>query len=123
MNFVNNPIYVLAVLCLMVILAVYAGKTKTGSKFGAALLVIVFTAVVANLGLIPSASDSIPLYDGIFTYLAPLSIFYLLLGVNLNSIKKAGLHPCRSFACPSEVSLSILHRWIWLRSGMRIVSG
>ncbi len=86
----NNPIYVLSVLCLMVILAVYAGKTKFGSKFGAALLVIVFTAIIANLGLIPSASDSIPLYDGIFTYLAPLSIFYLLLGVNLNSIKNAG---------------------------------
>ena len=86
----NNPIYVLSVLCLMVILAVYAGKTKFGSKFGAALLVIVFTAIIANLGLIPSASNSIPLYDGIFTYLAPLSIFYLLLGVNLNSIKKAG---------------------------------
>ena len=90
MSYLNNPIYVLAVLCLMVILAVYAGKSRLGSKFGAALLVIVFTAVVANFGLIPSASDSIPLYDGIFTYLAPLSIFYLLLGVNLNSIKKAG---------------------------------
>jgi len=90
MSYLSNPIYVLAVLCLMVILAVYAGKTRFGSKFGAALLVIVFTAVVANMGLIPSASDSIPLYDGIFTYLAPLSIFYLLLGVNLNSIKKAG---------------------------------
>ena len=90
MSFMNNPIYVLSVLCLMVILAVYAGKTKFGSKFGAALLVIVFTAIIANLGLIPSASNSIPLYDGIFTYLAPLSIFYLLLGVNLNSIKKAG---------------------------------
>ena len=86
----NNPIYVLSALCLMVILAVYAGKTRFGSKFGAALLVIVFTAIIANLGLIPSASNSIPLYDGIFTYLAPLSIFYLLLGVNLNSIKKAG---------------------------------
>ena len=91
MSFLTNPIYVLAVLCLIVILSVYAGKSKLGSKFGAALLVIVFTAVVANLGLIPSASDSIPLYDGIFAYLAPLSIFYLLLGVNLNSIKKAGI--------------------------------
>jgi len=90
MSYLNNPMYVLAVLCLMVILAVYAGKTRIGSKFGAALLVIVFTAVLANMGLIPSASNSIPLYDGIFTYLAPLSIFYLLLGVNLNSIKKAG---------------------------------
>jgi len=90
MNFITNPIYVLGVLCLMVIIADYAAKTKIGKKLGAALLVILFTAVIANLKLIPSASNSIPLYDGIFTYLAPISIFYLLLGVNLNSIKKAG---------------------------------
>ena len=48
-------------------------------------------AVVANLGLIPSASNSIPLYDGIFKYIAPLSLFYLLLEVNLGALKKAGL--------------------------------
>ncbi len=82
--------YVLAVLCLMVVISVYAGKTKWGSKIGAALLIIVFSAVLANLKLIPTASNAIPLYDGIFTYLAPISIFYLLLGVNLKSIKKAG---------------------------------
>ena len=75
MSFIENPVYVLGVLCLMVILADYTSKTKIGKKFCAALLVILFTAVVANLGLIPSASNSIPLYDGIFTYLAPISIF------------------------------------------------
>lgn len=90
MNFIENPVYVLGVLCFMVILAVYAAKTKLGKKFGTALLVILFTAVIANIKLIPSASNAIPLYDGIFTYLAPISIFYLLLGVNLTSIKKAG---------------------------------
>ncbi len=90
MSFINNPIYVLGVLCLLVIIADYAAKTKIGKKLGAALLVILFTAVIANINLIPSASNSIPLYDGIFTYLAPISIFYLLLGVNLNSIRKAG---------------------------------
>ncbi|WP_297795728.1 DUF819 family protein [uncultured Eudoraea sp.] len=90
MTFTENPIYVLGVLCLMVIAAVYASKTAIGKNFGAALLVILFTAVIANLGLIPSASNSIPLYDGIFTYIAPISIFYLLLGVNLSSIRKAG---------------------------------
>ena len=112
MSDLANPIYVFAVLCLMVILAVYAGKTKTGSKFGAALLVIVFTAVVANLGLIPSASDSIPLYDGIFTYLAPLSIFYLLLGVNLNSIKKAGAPMIILFVLGSlATALGVLVAW------------
>ncbi len=90
MTFTDHPLYVLAMLCFMVVVSVYAAKTKVGGKVGAALLVIVFTAVLANLKLIPSASNTIPLYKGIFTYIAPISIFYLLLGVNLQSIKKAG---------------------------------
>ncbi len=90
MPFIQNPVYVLSVLGLMVILATYASKSGFGKKLGAALLVILFTAVVANLGLVPTASNSIPLYDAIFTYLAPLGIFYLLLGVSLKSIKRAG---------------------------------
>lgn len=82
--------YVLGVLCLMIILSVHFEKMKWGKKVGAALLVILFTAVLANLKIIPSASNTIDLYEVIFTYVAPISIFYLLLGVNLNSIKKAG---------------------------------
>lgn len=65
-------------------------KRAVFKYFGTALLVIIAGALLANLGIIPSASNSIPLYSGIFTYLAPLSIFYLLLEVNLKSLKKAG---------------------------------
>lgn len=115
MSFISNPIYVLAVLCFMVILAVYAGKSKWGNKFGAALIVILFTAVLANLKLIPSASNSIPLYDGIFTYVAPISIFYLLLGCNLTSIKKAGLPMIGLFLIGSlATTLGILLSWYLL---------
>lgn len=115
MAFIENPMYVLGVLCLMVILSVYAGKTKWGGKVGAALLVILFTAVLANLKLIPSASNSIPLYDGIFSYLAPISIFYLLLGVNLNSIKKAGAPMIILFLIGSLATvLGILAAWYLL---------
>lgn len=91
MEFITNPIYVLAVLFLLIILSIYAGNTRFGKQFGPALLVIVFGAILANLGLIPTASNSIELYSSIFTYIAPISIFYLLLGVNLSSLKQAGL--------------------------------
>jgi len=115
MDFISNPIYVLAVLCLMVILAVYAGKTKFGKQFGAALLVILFTAVLANLKLIPSASNSIELYSGIFHYIAPISIFYLLLNVNLTSIKRAGLPMIGLFIIGSlATTLGILISWFVL---------
>jgi uncharacterized membrane protein len=112
MSFIENPIYVLAVLCLMVILSVYAGNTKLGEKFGAALLVIIFTAIVANLNLIPSASNSIDLYSGIFTYLAPISIFYLLLQINLTSLKKAGAPMIILFLIGSlATTIGILVSW------------
>ncbi|MTI41408.1 DUF819 family protein [Fulvivirga lutimaris] len=96
----------------MVILSVYAGNTKFGEKFGAALLVIIFTAVIANLNLIPSASNSIDLYSGIFTYLAPISIFYLLLQVNLTSLKKAGAPMIILFLIGSfATTIGILLSW------------
>ena len=115
MSFVSNPIYVLGMLSLMIILSIYIGKTKLGKQFGAALLVIIFTAVIANLKLIPSASNSIGLYNVIFRYVAPISIFYLLLNVNLNSIKKAGLPMISLFIIGSlATTFGILLSWILL---------
>lgn len=116
MNFITNPVYVLVVLCLMVILSVYASRTKFGKPLGAALLVILFTAIIANLKLIPSASNSIPLYDAIFTYVAPISIFYLLLNVSLRSIKQAGLPMVSLFLIGSiATALGVLLSWVILK--------
>jgi len=116
MDFITNPIYVLSILCFMVILSVYAGKTKIGKQLGgAALLVILFTAIVANFKFIPSASNSIELYDIIFKYIAPISIFYLLLNVNITSIKKAGLPMVGLFVLGSiATTIGILISWFLL---------
>ncbi|NVJ60183.1 MAG: DUF819 family protein [Gammaproteobacteria bacterium] len=75
----------------MIFISSWAAKTKFGKMLGTALLVIILGAVAANIGLIPSASNSVSLYSEIFHYIAPLSIFYLVLGVNLKQIKAAGL--------------------------------
>jgi uncharacterized membrane protein len=130
MNVTGHPIYVLAVLCLTVILSVYAGKTKYGEKFGAALLVILFTAVLANLNVIPTSSNSIPLYSGIFTYVAPISIFYLLLNVNLTTIKQAGLPMIVLFLIGSlATTVGILMAWLIvapeqvLGEGAKVIAG
>lgn len=109
-------VFVLLVLCTMVWLALLAGRTRWGKPLGAALLVILFTAVVANVGLIPSASNSIPLYDAIFTYLAPISIFYLLLGANLKALRKAGLPMIALFLLGSLATVvGILAAWYLIR--------
>ncbi|WP_020526964.1 DUF819 domain-containing protein [Flexithrix dorotheae] len=87
----SNPVFVLGILCLIIIISEWLTKKAYFRHFGTALMVILFGATFSNLGVIPSASNSIPLYSGIFKYLAPLSIFYLLLEVNLKSLKNAGL--------------------------------
>ncbi|MDA0378616.1 MAG: DUF819 family protein, partial [Bacteroidetes bacterium] len=60
--------------------------------FGTALLVILVTALIANLGVIPtgSGSEAVPAYAFVFETVAPLAIFWLLLPVNLKDILKAG---------------------------------
>ena len=88
MPFFQDPLAIFAILMLNIIICEQLCKLPYFRAFGSALLVIITTAITANLGIIPSASTPAPLYDGIFTYLAPLSIFYLLLTVNLRGLKK-----------------------------------
>ena len=115
MNFIHDPVYVLVILCLVIVLGVYAAKTTFGKKFGAALIIILLAAVLANLKLIPSASNSIDLYTIIFKYVAPISIFYLLLNVNLTSIKQAGFPMVGLFLIGSlATTLGILLSWFIL---------
>lgn len=85
------PLAILAILALNIVLSEWLNRHTILRHLGTTLLVILITAVVANLGIIPSASESSSLYDGIFRYVAPISIFFLLLGVNLGQLKQAGL--------------------------------
>ncbi|MEO0971710.1 MAG: DUF819 family protein [Pseudomonadota bacterium] len=87
----TEPLAVLAVLCASVALADWLGRKPGWHLLGAALLVIALAALCANLGVIPSVTDGSPIYDGVFAYIAPLAIFWLLLGVDLRSVLAAGL--------------------------------
>lgn len=91
MNFIFNPIYILTCLCLIIFAGMQLGNTRLGKPYGAALIIIILGAIAANLGAIPSASNSTELYSGIFKYVAPLSIFLLTLDANLSKLKDAGL--------------------------------
>lgn len=90
MPFLQDPLAILAVLMCNIIVAGQLAKRPYFRALGTSLLVIIITAITANLGLIPASTNAPPLYDGIFTYLAPISIFFLLLTVNLKGLKRAG---------------------------------
>ncbi len=91
MPFISEPLYIAAVLCLLVALAEWLSRRKFFSYLGSALIVILAAAVLANVGLLPSSRNAPALYDGIFNYIAPLAIFFLLLDVKLRDLRQAGL--------------------------------
>ena len=87
-------IFILGVLCLIIVASEWMVRRSWLKHAGTALVVIIVTAIVANFGLIPTSSssdDPVIVYDIIFQYVAPLSILWLLLEVNLKDILKAGL--------------------------------
>jgi uncharacterized membrane protein len=84
----TDSLFILFVLFLNVVICEWLATRPGFRLIGTALLVILLTAVEANLGLIPTTET--PLYDGIFSYLAPFSLFVLLLNVNLNDLRRAG---------------------------------
>jgi len=91
---IGDSLFVLAILCLIVVASEWMVRRTWMRHLGTALVVILVTAVVANLGIIPAGSTEeapVPAYDYTFAYLAPIAIFWLLLRCNLRDILKAGL--------------------------------
>jgi len=88
MEFISNAVYIIAVLALVLFISDWLIKKRFFKKFGIALMVIILTAILANIGLVPTNSN--PVYDGIFDYVAPGALFLLLLDVNLVQLKKIG---------------------------------
>lgn len=90
MTWTSDPIYVSGMLCFLVLFSTWLAKFKGWKTIGTPILVIVITAIVANIGIIPTATSGHPIYEGVFVYLAPMGIFIALLEVDLKSLKKAG---------------------------------
>jgi uncharacterized membrane protein len=86
------------VLALLVAASEWLAHRRGFRQIGSALIVILSAAVLANVGLLPSSSNAPPLYEGIFSYVAPLAIFFLLLDVRLKDLRLAGLPMLLLFA-------------------------
>ena len=85
--------YIIGFLSAIIVVTELLVRKTVLKHFGTALLVILFTALFANIGLLPTGSteaNPVPAYDYIFSTIAPLAIFWLLLPVNLKNIFKAG---------------------------------
>lgn len=113
----SSPLFVLTLLCLSVVVSEWLTKNTFLKHLGTALVVILLVAVLANVGLLPSASEGSVVYSGIFRYLAPLSIFYLLLDINLASIRRAGAPMLLLFGLGSMGTVLGVLAGMWLIDG------
>ena len=91
MAFINDPLYIATALLLIVAFSEWLGSRPLFRYVGAAFIVIIVGAVLANVRLIPASAAAAPLYDGVFSIIAPLAIFFLLLDVRLADVRRAGL--------------------------------
>ncbi len=114
MSFIQQPMYILAVLFLLVLFAEWLSGRKYFRQAGPVIIVIIAGAILANLGIIPSSHNAPPLYDGIFTYAAPLAIFFLLLEVRLRDLKFAGLPMILMFLAGSLATTAAVLIGYWL---------
>jgi uncharacterized membrane protein len=113
----DQPLYVLGMLCLSILLSEYLVRKTFLKHLGTALVVIIVVAILANIGVVPSASDGSSVYAGVFQYIAPLSIFFLLLDVNLESIRRAGAPMLFLFL------LGSLGTMLGVLTGMHLIDG
>jgi uncharacterized membrane protein len=112
-----DSLLVLAALGVNVALSEWLARHTVLRHLGSALLVIVLTAIAANVGLVPTYTGDVPVYGAIFSYVAPLAIFLLLLRVNLEGILKAGTPMIALFLLGSVGTL------LGVMAGMTLVGG
>ena len=113
-------VFVFAVLAGLVALSEWLVRRTALKHIGSALLVIVLTAIVANVGIIPTTSTPeapVPAYDIIFSIVAPVSIFWLLLHVNLRAVMRAGLPILSVFGIGAVATV------IGVFAGMFVING
>ena len=106
MSIIQQPLYILTVLLLLVLFSEWLGQKKFFKHIGSVLLVIIFAAILANVNVIPSSHNAPALYDGIFQYAAPLGLFFLLLQVKLKDLKLAGLPMITMFLIGSAATIA-----------------
>lgn len=114
-------LYILAVLCLIVAASEWLVRRTRLRSVGAALLVIVLTALVANLGGLPTGAieaDPVPVYDGILVYVVPLSVFWLLLSTRMRDLVQAGMPLVMLFLVGAAAAAGGVMAGMWAVDGV-----
>lgn len=110
---VSAPLPLLATL-LGLVAAAFWLETRFGwaRAISASLLIIVFGAILSNLGLVPASS---PIYEAIWGPVTSLAIVWLLLAVDLRDLRAAGPVMLGAFAIAvvATASGALVSAWLW----------
>lgn len=117
----TQALFIFAVLSANIVLSEILVRKTFFRHIGTSLLVILVTAVIANLGVIPTSSAEAPIYDGVFTYVAPMAIFLLLLNVNLKDILQAGPKMIAMFMIGAAGTMAGVILGMWLIDGRQSI--
>lgn len=120
----TDSLSIAAALCGLVALSEWLVRRTPARHVGSALLVILLTALAANAGLLPAGSSPespVPVYDGVFAVLAPLSILWLLLGVDLRAVLRAGPAVLGMFFVGSAATVVGVLAGMWVVRGPETV--
>jgi uncharacterized membrane protein len=116
----RDPLYLFVVLCALIACSEWLARRPGFRHLGSALIVILLGAIVANTGLIPAGSPPearVPIYDVIFSHVAAIGLFCLLLHVNLRNLLKVGAPLLALFLVGSAGTL------IGAVAAMRLING
>jgi uncharacterized membrane protein len=115
----TNPVAIIAVLLFVVVASEWLSDKAYFRHAGTGLMVIIFGAILSNAGIIPGSSPATPVYEVVYSYIAPLSIFLILLNVNLVSLKKAGKPMLIMFLIGSLATVTGAVVSMWILQGQK----
>lgn len=81
---------IISAMMIIIALAFYLQKYRLFRSFGPVITVIIFGAILSNLGIMPKWSDS---YNFIFEYAVPVSLCLFLLHIDIKKFLKVAKNP------------------------------
>lgn len=114
MALIQSPLALLTVLAIAVTAAETLGRHRWGRRVGAALLVILIGALLANFRIIPPAGAGGPVYDEIFSVVAPGAIFLIMLEASLKTLRRAGGPMLLAFGLGAVATVIGVFAAVWL---------
>ena len=112
---------IVTVLLTVVAIAEWLARRGIGRQIGCGVIVIALSAILTNIGILPSVAEAPLVYGVVLSVGAPVSIFLLLIKCHLTALKLAGGPMLAAFALGAFGTLFGVTAAAWL-TGMYVAT-